>query len=304
MAHRLLLFLLCLLLAACARQNRYDGLQVVALSQVHRADDARLAPPPRLGIAFGGGGVRGFAHLGVIRALEEAGIRAAVVTGTSAGAAAAALYSSGLPYREIEAHVFAMRALALIDPVISKRGLLNGRELAAWIRETTRAQRITDLAIPMAVTVTDLASGESLLVVDGDVGEAVQASASVPGSVVPVMAGGRTLIDGGILSLVPVHAARALGADVVLAIDIYCGNEPPLKDNAIDTLVRTLRLQNCKISADETATADFVVRPAHEPDGMLDALHFGARDAAIEAGYLATRAVLPALRQRLAEPPR
>lgn len=299
MRRALVLVLLSLMLAACARPNRYDDLKVIALEQLRPAPDKATGQVPRLGIAFGGGGVRGFVHLGVMRALEEAGIRAAVVAGTSAGAAAAALYASGLSYREIETRVFAAREIALADPVVSTRGLLNGQEFAAWIRTATGAHRFADLALPLAVTVTDLATGEALLIVGGDVGAAVQASASVPGSVIPVESGNRTLIDGGVLSLVPVRAVRALGADVVIAIDIYCGNPPALKDHALDTMLRTFRLQSCAISAREIAEADILIRPAHEPASLVDAMHFGGREAAIEAGYQATQAILPALRERL-----
>lgn len=299
MRRTLALVFLSLMLAACARPNRYDDLKVVTLAQLRSAPDKAAGQAPRLGIAFGGGGVRGFVHLGVMRALEEAGIRAAVVAGTSAGAAAATLYASGLSYREIETRVFAAREITLADPVFSTRGVLNGQEFASWIRAATGAQRIADLALPLAVTVTDLATGEAMIVVGGDVGAAVQASASVPGSVIPVESGNRTLIDGGVLSLVPVRAVRALGADVVVAIDIYCGSPPALKGHALDTMLRTFRLQSCAISAQEIAEADLLIRPTHEPAGLMDAMHFGGRDAAIEAGYQATQAVLPALRERL-----
>jgi NTE family protein len=299
MRRALALVLLALMLAACARPNRYDDLEVVSLEQLRTKVEKSAGQAPRLGIAFGGGGVRGFVHLGVMRALEEARIRAAVVAGTSAGAAAAALYASGLPYSEIKARVFAAREITLADPVLSTRGILNGQEFAAWTRAATGANRFADLALPLAVTVADLTSGESLLVVGGDVGAAVQASASVPGSVIPVESGTRTLIDGGVLSLVPVRAARALGADVVIAIDIYCGSPPALKGHAIDTMLRTFRLQSCAISARETAEADLLIRPAHEPAGLVDAMHFGGRNAAIEAGYQATQAIIPALRERL-----
>lgn len=284
-------------LAGCAKLNRYDNLQVVSLEAVKpvaRADDR-----PRLGIAFGGGGVRGLAHLGVMRALDEAGIRADVVTGTSAGAAAAALYASGSAYKDIEARVLSASEFALADPVLSTRGLLNGQSYAAWIRESVGGRHIENLPIPLAVTVTDIGEGEALLITSGDVGEAVQASASVPVSVIPVESGGRTLIDGGVLSLVPIRAARALGADVVIGIDIYCGKETPVKGHAIDTMLRTFRLQICRVSEREIAEADILIRPDFEPASLFDAVSLGERDAAIEAGYRAVHVALPALQRTM-----
>ncbi len=286
------------LLGACATHNRYDGLTAVALDQVEAAprDDAADAPP-RLGIAFGGGGVRGFMHLGVLRALDEAGIRADVVAGSSVGAIAAALYASGMDYAEIERRVLAVSELDLLDIVISRQGALNGRVLAEWIRDETGYRQIEDLPLPLGIAVTDLGKGQALLVVAGDLGEAVQTSASVPGVVVPVQSRGATYVDGGVLTVVPVRFARALGADLVIGIDIYCGHDAALKQHAVDTVLKTFRLQSCRLSEHESAEADFLIRPAFEP---ASATSFAQSDEAVMAGYQAARAVLPALKARLA----
>lgn len=284
-------------LAACMTINRYEGLKTLPLAQV----PARVSPAangePRLGIAFGGGGVRGFMHLGVLRALEEAGIRADVVTGTSVGSIAASLYASGMPYAEIEQRVKAVTRFELLDPVFSTEGLVNGRALAAWVRNATGGRSIGELPVALGITVTDLGGGSSRLVVDGDPGEAVQASASVPGTVTPVRSGDATFVDGAILSVVPVRYARAMGADVVIGIDIYCGKSPALKGHAIDTILRTFRLQGCSLSEKEIAEADFLIRPDFEPASPTS---FDQRDEAILAGYRAMQTVIPRLKERLA----
>lgn len=286
-------------LAGCATPNRYDSLRAVPLDQVETAIATRAADhPPRLGIAFGGGGVRGFMHLGVLRALDEAGIRAEVVTGSSVGAIAAALYASGMDYAEIERRVLAVSELDLIDIVISRQGGLNGRALAQWIRDETGYSQIRDLPVPLGVAVTDLGKGQALLVVGGDLGEAVQASASVPGVVVPVQSQDTTYVDGGVLTIVPVRFARALGAELVVGIDIYCGNDVALKQNALDTVLKTFRLQGCRLSQGESAEADFLIRPAFEPASDT---RFAQSDEAIMAGYRAAQAMLPELRARLAK---
>jgi NTE family protein len=285
-------------LAGCATSNRYDSLRAVPLDQVEPAVATRAADhPQRLGIAFGGGGVRGFMHLGVLRALDEAGIRAEVVTGSSVGAIAAALYASGMDYAEIERRVLAVSELDLADIVISRQGALNGRVLAKWIRDETGYSQIRDLPLPLGIAVTDLGKGQALLVVEGDLGEAVQTSASVPGVVVPVQSGGATYVDGGVLTIVPVRFARALGADMVIGIDIYCGHDAALKHHAVDTVLKTFRLQSCRLSEHESAEADFLIRPAFEP---ASATSFAQSDEAVMAGYRAARAVLPALKARLA----
>lgn len=293
----LLLTLLCAGgLSACMTVNRYEGLQTVALQQVPVRVPVEATGRPRLGIAFGGGGVRGFMHLGVMRALEEAGIRADLVTGTSVGSVAATLYASGMPYGEIEQRVRAVTRFELLDPVFSTEGLVNGRALAAWVRRATGGRRMGELPVALGITVTDLGSGASRLVVDGDPGEAVQASASVPGTVAPVRSGDATFVDGAILSVVPVRYARAMGADVVIGIDIYCGKNPALKGHAVDTVLRTFRLQGCTLSDAEIREADFLVRPDFEPASPAS---FDQRDEAIDAGYRATQAVIPALMNRL-----
>ena len=284
-------------LTACMTINRYDGLQTLPLEQVQARVPPRDSGALRLGIAFGGGGVRGFMHLGVIQALEEAGIRADVVTGTSVGSIAATLYASGLTYAEIEEKVKAVTRFELLDPVFSTEGLVNGRALAAWVRHATGGRPISQLPVPLGVTVTSLGEGVSRLVVEGDPGEAVQASASVPGTVTPVRSGGATFVDGAILSVVPVRYARAMGADVVIGIDIYCGKNPALKGHAIDTVLRTFRLQGCALSATEIAEADFLIRPDFEPASPTS---FDDRDEAILAGYRAMQAVIPRLKERLA----
>jgi len=151
------------------------------------------------------------------------------------------------------------------------------------------------------VTVADLKAGIALLVVDGDPGEAVQLSAIVPGTVIPVQSNGRTLVDGGVPSVVPVGFVHAMGADVVIAVDVFCSRNPPLRGNAVETLLKAVRLQSCLISEAETQSAEVLIRPEFEPD---DPVSFAHRDAAIAAGYAVALAAVPKIRERLGAPPR
>lgn len=282
----------------CARANRYDGLTALPLEEIKPVVTRQGGDQtPRIGIAFGGGGVRGFMHLGVLRALEEAGIRAEVVAGTSVGALFAALYAHGMSASEMELLAQSVNRYELLDLVFSSEGVINGQAYASWIRKVTGGRSIRALKIPLGITVTDLGAGKALLVVDGDIGEAVQASASVPGTVIPVQSKGQTYVDGGVLSLVPVHFVKALGADLVIAIDIYCGPHPAPRANALDTLLKTFRLQSCLLSQAEIAAADILIRPVFEPTSPVS---FAQRDAAITAGYLAAQAAIPALKAKIA----
>lgn len=288
-------------LGGCAQPNRYDDLTIVPLAEVRPRATLRSANRgPFLGVAFGGGGVRGFVHLGVLKAFDEAGIPIHVATGTSVGALAATLRASGLGYAEIAELAQSTGRFELLDLVFSREGAINGRAYAAWIRKATGGKQLRDFPIPLGITVTDIEAGVPLLVVDGDPGEAVQASATVPGTVIPVRSNGRTLVDGGVLSIVPVRFARAMGADVVVAVDIFCGRIPPLKGNAVDTVLNTLRLQSCLLGEAETASADILIRPDFEPD---DPVSFDQREAAIAAGYAAAQKAMPEIRARLAAAP-
>lgn len=282
-----------LIYSALSPGNSYDGLAAIAVGDAPprlaaRQQDANR-DRPRIGVAFGGGGVRGFMHLGAIRALEEAGIRADVVTGSSAGAIAAALYATGKPYAELEQIALGARNIDFADPVLKRQGLLNGQALARWVNKAVDNRQFADMAMPLGITVTDLSGNRALLVVDGDVGRAAQASASIPGTFVPVRAGDATWVDGAILTIVPVQFARALGADRVIAIDIYCGNQPIPKGHAVDTVVQAVRLQSCTLGRDDMADADILVRPEFEPKNPLS---FKERQAAIDAGYQAMKAAL------------
>lgn len=279
--------------------NHYDTLQLQTLQQLRKQPASAPEPAqdqPLLGIAFGGGGVRGFMHLGVIKALEQAAIKAPLVVGSSAGAIAAALYASGLSYARIEAAVLALSERQLADPVLSRQGFVNGQALAAWINSVVGGAPIEALPVRAAFTATDLQRGQAMLITAGNVGQAVQASSSIPGVFVPIQSNRHTLTDGGALALIPVAFTRALGAEVVLAVDVYCGADQPIEHNMINTLLAVFRLQSCELSAAEAAGADLLISPDFEPQSFRN---FDSREAAIAAGYEAAMAVMPQLRALL-----
>jgi NTE family protein len=212
---------------------------------------------------------------------------------------AAALYASGLSYQQIEPLAISVSEFELLDLVFSRQGVVNGKALAAWVREVTGGRQIGELPVPLGIAVTDLVEGRALLIVDGDLGEAVQASASVPGTVVPVHSRGTIYVDGGVLTVLPVRFARAMGANIVIGVDIYCGKHPDPRGNAIDTLLKSFRLQTCALGDAEAAEADFLIRPGFEPTSPTS---FSQRDEAVLAGYQAMKAELPALLIRMAQP--
>lgn len=277
-----------------ASKNQYDNLEALPLENIQKIN---FTKNKTLGIAFGGGGVRGFMHLGVIKALEEADIKADIVTGTSAGSLAASLYASGMNYEQIEKIVTSLKKEDIADiNIFCDGGIIAGKKLSHWIQQHTNNLHIENTPIKLGITVTDLTQEKSLLITKGDMGKAVQTSSTVPVAFVPVNANGNIFIDGGILSLIPIRFAKAMGADIVIGVDIYCGKKNKPKEEMLNIAMATLRLQSCEISKEEQSEADFIIRPDFEPKSFSS---FDSKEQSIEAGYKATKAMIKELKKKL-----
>ncbi len=254
--------------------------------------------PVRIGLALGGGAARGFAHVGVIAVLEEAGLRPQLVVGTSAGSLVAALYASGRSSAQLQQTALNMEEVAITDwmlPIFG-RGMFRGDALARYVNDLVAGRLIEDMSIPLGIVATDLNSGEPVLFRRGDTGTAVRASSAVPAVFLPVKISGREYVDGGLVSPVPVRFARQMGADIVIAVDI---SNPPEANAASDTLqilLQTFAIMGKSINQYELRDADVVVRPSL---AGLKSADFSARQRAIDSGRAAMLAALPALRARL-----
>ncbi len=254
--------------------------------------------PVRLGLALGGGAARGFAHVGVIAVLEEAGLRPQLVVGTSAGSLVAALYASGKTSAQLQQTALNMEEVAITDwmlPIFG-RGMFRGDALARYVNDLVANRLMENMAIPLGIVATDLNSGQAVLFQRGDTGTAVRASSAVPAVFVPVKINGREYVDGGLVSPVPVRFARQMGADVVVAVDI---SSPPEANPAGDTLqilLQTFAIMGKSINQYELKDADVVVRPSL---AGLKSADFSARQRAIDSGRAAMLAALPQLKARL-----
>ena len=255
------------------------------------------ARPPRLGLALGGGAARGFAHIGVIQVLQEHGIRPALVVGTSAGSLVAAMYASGMSGVELGSLADAMDEGAITDWAFPGRGLIRGEALARYVRAHTGGLMIEQMRVPLGIVATDLDSGRAILFQRGDPGLAVRASSAVPAVFQPVRIGGREYVDGGLVAPVPVHFARQMGAEVVLAVDISAVPEGAPTGDAMSMLLQTFAIMGRSLNEYELRDADVVLRPKLPGVGSAD---FSARKRSIQAGREAALALLPALQARLA----
>lgn len=252
---------------------------------------------PRIGLALGGGAARGFAHIGVIQVLEESGIRPDLVIGTSAGSLVAALYASGMTGHELAALAASMDESALTDWSFPGRGLIRGEALARYVREKTGNLLIEQMHMPLGIVATDLSSGEGIVFRSGDTGAAVRASSAVPAMFQPVKIGLREYVDGGLVAPVPVHYARQMGAELVLAVDISSPPDLAAPQDAMRMLMQTFSIMGRSINQLELHDADVVLRPKLRDVASSD---FGARLRAIKAGREVAIAQLKAIRATIA----
>ncbi len=253
------------------------------------------ADRPLVALALGSGGARGFAHVGVIKALEEAGIVPDIVTGASSGAVVAALYAGGRGALELERVALEVEKGDLVDFVLFGKGWVKGEALQEFVNRMVDERPIERLARPFAVVATESKTGRLTVFNRGDTGLAVRASASVPNLFVPPIINGEEYVDGGLSSPVPVRVARAMGADVVIAVDVSWFAQA--RNAAGDGMKQYGRGGRYTLLEGELDAADVVIVPRTSRTRMLD---FEQKEANIAAGEAAGREAVPRLRELLA----
>jgi NTE family protein len=252
---------------------------------------------PKVALALGGGAARGFAHIGVIKILEAHGIKVEIVAGTSAGSVVGSLYASGLNAFELQQLALRMDESVFADWTLGNRGMFRGEALQQWVNQQISQRLIEQLPRKLGITATDLASGEGIVFQRGNIGVAVRASSSVPGVFTPVVINGREYVDGGLTAPVPVLAARSMGADVVIAVDISAEPAGQTTQSVTELLLQTFAIMGRSINRHELGEADVVIRPVLQTKGT----DFAARHLAILAGEQAALAALPKIKQKLSE---
>lgn len=233
----------------------------------------------KVGLALGSGSARGWAHIGVLRALDEAGVQVDYVAGTSMGALVGAVYCTGNmdALEEIALQFDWRQVLSFMDIVLPKSGLIDGKKVSEFVGGYVNQMKIEELPIAFNAVSTDLNTGREVIIDSGDVIEAVRASISVPGMFTPAKVNGKMLVDGGLVNPVPVSVARAMGADIVIAVDLNHGllntgsrqpesasmeaaeKETPTQDSLISALKR-------KVGLGESARIK--EEPSENPDQM------------------------------------
>jgi NTE family protein len=250
-----------------------------------------------IGIALGGGSARGFAHIGVLQALDEAKVPISIVAGTSAGSLVGAFYAAGFSPWKMQEVALKVRDIDVADLSSgNRRGMLGGAGLRRLVNSYLDNMPIEKMPRRFAAVATDLATGELVALKRGDTGGAVAASCSIPGVFIPALFEGRELVDGGLTSPVPVGVARQMGADMVIAVDV--GGRPTSKPRSglYEIILQSFEIMGRSLAQMESKTANLLIQPKTD---RFDSSDFSARKEMIEAGYLAGQAALPDLRRRL-----
>ncbi|MBB6240693.1 NTE family protein [Rhodanobacter sp. MP1X3] len=266
--------------------------------------DAKPPPPAavaqirlKIGLALGGGAAKGFAHIGVIKMLEASGIHPDVVSGTSAGSVVGSLYAAGMDPFQLQEQAFALDEAKIRDVRIFSGGLVQGQKLQDYINTAVNHRAIQDLKLPFAAVATQLETGERTVFIRGNTGQAVRASSSIPGVFEPVLIGDKHYVDGGVVSPVPVDAARQLGADFVIAVDISSTPSGSNPLGMVNIVGQSITIMGHQLGKQELARADFVIRPNITGIGATD---FEQKNQAILEGERATLAAMPAIKAAIA----
>ena len=258
-------------------------------------------PKPRIALVLGGGAARGFAHVGVIRALEQEKIPIDLVVGTSVGSLIGALYAQKRDVFDLEWTAFALTKDDLIDTgylnAVVGMGLAKGERLEKFIESKVQVKTIEALQVPFAAVAADLNWGTKVVIDRGSVSRAVHASSAVPGLFEPVNHLGKILVDGGVVENIPIATARERGADLVLAVDIGEGVANQEIHNLVDVLLQSANIMFAINSEHSKHGADVLITPDVKGVGMLD---FTQKKRCMEAGMAAARASVPRVRAAIA----
>ncbi len=250
--------------------------------------------PARIAIVLGAGASKGFAHIGVLKILEVNQIPIHMIVGTSAGSFVGSLYAYGYNAFQLQKMSLAIEKSDIVDLTIPDNGFIKGEKLEEYINRLVNNTPLEKMRIPFYAVATDLLNGQEVVFGKGNTGNAVRASCSIPGIFRPVNIGGRLYADGGIVSPVAVEAARRMGADIVIAVDISSDIDVSQPQNTIETILKAINIMYSKVAGQQISRADVIIRPKVSFIGSAD---FDKRHEAVIEGERAALGALPRIKE-------
>ena len=261
---------------------------------------SHTAPKPKatVALALGGGASKGFAHIGIIKVLKENNIPVKIVTGTSAGSIVGSMYASGMSPDRLELEAEILGKTDLVDLTLSTSGFIKGEKLQNYINRKVGNRPMQQFPIKFAAVATDFESGKPVVFNVGNAGQAVRASASIPNVFQPVVIGNRKYVDGGLSQPVPVSAAKKMGANFIIAVDISARPAKNVSQGMFSYLDQTFNVMSQTALRQELGQANVVIKPQVLELGSVGG--FDQKQRAIQLGEQAARAALPEIKRKLA----
>jgi NTE family protein len=255
---------------------------------------------PRVALVLGGGSAKGFAHVGVIRVLEQEKIPVHMIVGTSVGSLIGGIYAANPDSFQLEWAAFRIDRNEILDLSIvnSKWGPVQGARLEAFVDRTIKVKRVEETKIPFYPVATDINTGETVTLEKGSLAKAVRASSAIPGIFVPVTFGSRMLVDGGVTNNIPCDIARNKGANIVIAVNIMKDVKNDDITSVIDVIGQSASIMMHENSKAKLQYADVVIEPDTKGVSMFD---FSQKKVLMEAGMKAARKALPGIRRLLSQ---
>jgi NTE family protein len=264
-------------------RRHFSHLLAAGLASVSTTTFAQ--PRPKLALVLGAGSARGFAHIGIIKALDAAGIKPDLIVGASAGSVIGVFYAAGYTGLQMEEVAMKVRDADVIDVASNtKRGLVGGEALQKLVNNFVKDKSLEALKTPFIATATNLRTGDLVQLKAGDAGQAVRASSSMPGIFLPTMINGMELVDGAISSPLPVSVARQMGAETIVAIDVGAAPQNAHAAGIYEIVMQSFEIMGQSISKLEGQKADVLIKPNV---GSFSGSDFGNRAQLITAGFTA-----------------
>lgn len=256
------------------------------------------AKPAKIALVLGAGASKGFAHIGVLKVLESNKIPVHMVVGTSAGSFVGSIYAYGYNAFQLQKMAISIEKGDIADLTVPDNGFIKGELLESYINRILKNTPMEKLRIPFYAVATNIQNGQEVVFGTGNTGRAVRASCSIPGIFRPVNISGQMYVDGGVVSPVAVDAARKMGADVIIAVDISADVDNTQPESTIETILQSINIMYSKIANIQLSKADVVIKPKV---GYIGSADFSKRHEAILEGEKAALEALPKINAVIAK---